>query len=81
VIIPETPRESRFEPKAFVSWSEAIAFSRSNYGYSAAASRAGKELVSAANAASVKTNALRVKRLNIPLSFLPKIYIGLSYCA
>jgi hypothetical protein len=46
VIIPETPRESRFEPKAFVSWSEAIAFSRSNYGYSAAASRAGKELVS-----------------------------------
>jgi hypothetical protein len=46
VIKPETPRESRLEPKAFVSWREATAFSRSNYGYSAAASPVGKELVS-----------------------------------
>lgn len=46
LIVPETPRESRDKPKAFVSWREAIAFSRSNYGYSAAASPLGKELVS-----------------------------------
>ncbi|HXM40921.1 MAG TPA: N-6 DNA methylase [Bryobacteraceae bacterium] len=46
LIVPETPRESRLDPKAFVSWREAIAFSRSNYGYSAAASPFGRELVS-----------------------------------
>ena len=46
VIVPETPRESRLAPKAFVSWREPIAFSRSNYGYSAAASPIGKELIS-----------------------------------
>jgi hypothetical protein len=47
LIIPEAPRESRIEPKAFVSWRDAVAFSRSNYGYSAAASAAGQVLVSA----------------------------------
>jgi N-6 DNA Methylase len=46
VIVPETPRESRLDPKAFLSWDEAVSFSRSNYGYSAAASPNGKELVS-----------------------------------
>jgi hypothetical protein len=47
VIVPQAPRESRIEPKAFISWREAIAFSRINYGYSAAGSPAGKVLVSA----------------------------------
>jgi len=46
VIVPETPRESRDEPKAFASWLQPVAFSRSSYGYSAAASPLGKELAS-----------------------------------
>jgi hypothetical protein len=46
VIVSETPRESRLSPKAFVSWREAIAFSRSNYGYSAASSANAKLFIS-----------------------------------
>ena len=46
LIVPETPRESRLQPKAFVSWQEAVAFSRSHYGYSAAGSREGRLLIS-----------------------------------
>jgi hypothetical protein len=46
VIIPQAPRESRLDPKAFVSWREAVTFSRTNYGYSAAASPVGKDLIS-----------------------------------
>lgn len=35
VIVPQTPRESREDPKAFISRGAAVAFSKSNYGYSA----------------------------------------------
>ncbi len=38
VIIPEAPRESLNQPKAFVSWDAPVAFSRSHYGYSTARS-------------------------------------------
>jgi len=47
VIIPQTPRESREQPKAFVSQAKAIAFSKSNYGFSAATSPDGKVVASA----------------------------------
>jgi hypothetical protein len=45
VIVPETPGESRDDPKAFISWHKPVAFSRSNYGYSGAGSSAGQEII------------------------------------
>ena len=47
VIIPQTPGESRDRPKAFVSHKRPIAFSKSNYGYSAATSPDAEVLASA----------------------------------
>lgn len=46
LIVPETPRESRLQPKAFVSMQDAVTFSRSHYGYSAAGSHEGRMLIS-----------------------------------
>lgn len=45
-IVPEAPREFRDQPKAFISWSDRVTFSRSNYGYSAGRSPEG-DLVTA----------------------------------
>jgi len=47
VIVPQTPRESREDPKAFISRTTAVAFSKSNYGYSAGADPNGDLFVSA----------------------------------
>lgn len=46
LIVPEAPRESRQQPKAFISLAESIAFSRSNYGYSSAGAAEGQALAS-----------------------------------
>jgi len=46
LIVPEAPRESRLQPKAFVSMQDAVTFSRSHYGYSAAGSHEGRLLIS-----------------------------------
>jgi hypothetical protein len=46
LIIPQTPHESREQPKAFVSLRTAVAFSQSNYGFSAATAKEGEALVS-----------------------------------
>jgi hypothetical protein len=46
VIIPKAPHESRAYPKAFISKQAAIAFSQSNYGFSAATSVDGEVVVS-----------------------------------
>ena len=46
VIIPKAPHESREQPRAFVSKRSAIAFSKSNYGFSAATSADGELLAS-----------------------------------
>jgi hypothetical protein len=47
VIIPKAPHESRESPKAFLSKTRAVAFSKRNYGFSAATSREGELLASA----------------------------------
>jgi len=47
VIVPQTPHESRVQPKAFISRRSAIAFSKSSYGFSAATSADGQVLASA----------------------------------
>jgi len=47
VIVPQTPGESRDEPKAFLSKRKAIAFSKSNYGFSAATANEGEVIASA----------------------------------
>jgi hypothetical protein len=46
VIVPQTPRELREQPKAFISRTIATAFSKSNYGYSASDSPDGELIVS-----------------------------------
>ena len=47
IIVPQTPHESREQPKAFVSRRVAVAFSKSNYGFSAATSPDGQVIASA----------------------------------
>lgn len=46
VIIPQTPGESRDRPKAFISRTNAIAFSQGNYGFAASGHESGELLVS-----------------------------------
>ena len=46
VIVPQAQGESRDQPKAFISRSWPVAFSQSNYGFSAAGSEDGEEFAS-----------------------------------
>lgn len=47
LIVPQTPRERREDPKAFISRVTAVAFSKSNYGYSGGTIPDGELVVSA----------------------------------